>query len=371
MPAESRSPARAAARITVDARMIDRSGIGVYIRSVLPRVIAALPADRFLLIGGSALADRDRESERVAVRPSSAPIYSVREQLQLPLLTPGDTDLFWAPHYNVPLVLRSRTLVTVHDLAHLALPGLVRGRHRLAYARLMLRAAGGCSSTIFVSHFTADEFRRVFGRSPRRQVVIHQGVDSSWFEVTPDPVAPHPRPYLLFVGNVKPHKNLAGLLKAFRLLKDEIPHDLLIVGQRDGFIHGSPEVEREAAGMHGRVRFTGWVEDAEVRQLFAHASALVFPSLYEGFGLPPLEAMACGCPVVASRSGAIPEVCGDAVLYCEAERPESIAKQVRDLLADPILTNEMRSRGRERARGFSWDRCAAATGQVIERQLGR
>jgi glycosyltransferase involved in cell wall biosynthesis len=364
-------PVHEAAHVTVDARMKDRSGIGVYIRNVLPRLIASRPADRFVVIGGPDVAELTPESARVELRHSGAPIYSIREQLQLPLLTPGDTDLFWAPHYNFPLALRKRAVVTVHDLAHLALPGLVHGRHRLAYARLMIRAAGASAATIFVSQFTADEFQRILGRIPRNPVVIHQGVDASWFDVTPHTVSPHPRPYLLFVGNVKPHKNLQGLLHAFRLLKDEIPHDLLIVGQREGFIHGSPEVERDAARLEGRVRFTGWVEDAEVKQLFAHAAALVFPSLYEGFGLPPLEAMACGCPVVASRSAAIPEVCGDAVLYCEADRPDSIAERVRHLLSDPVLTDEMRSRGRERARRFSWDRCAGETAQVIERQLGR
>jgi glycosyltransferase involved in cell wall biosynthesis len=134
--------------------------------------------------------------------------------------------------------------------------------------------------------------------------VIHQGVDAGVVPRDPrDLEPPHPRPYLLFVGNVKPHKNLVGLLRAFALLHEEIPHDLLLVGRRHGFIHGSPEVEEQAARLGGRVRFTGWLEDREVKRLFAHADALVFPSFYEGFGLPPLEAMACGCPGGRLRCG--------------------------------------------------------------------
>jgi glycosyltransferase involved in cell wall biosynthesis len=345
--------------------MFGHSGIGTYLRNVLPRVIEANPDLRYRIIGPS---DLRREpwaaAPGIAVEESRVPIYTIREQIELPRLTRGGSDLFWAPHYNVPLLHRGPVLATVHDLAHLAVPGLTRGPHRRAYARTMLRAAGRGSGTIFVSRFTAAEYRRILGAPRGEAHVILQGVDGSWFDVSRESPPPE-RPYLLFVGNVKPHKNLAGLLRAFRLLMDEIPHDLLIVGRREGFIHGSPEVVAAAEEMGGRVRFTGWLSDEEVRQAYSHADLMVFPSFYEGFGLPPLEAMACGCPVAASNRAAIPEVCGEAVLYFDPDRVEQIAAQVRRLLKDPVLRTELVARGREHARGFTWERCAAETGAFI------
>jgi glycosyltransferase involved in cell wall biosynthesis len=358
-------------RLTVDARMYSRSGIGTYLRNVLPRLVEERADLRFRLLGGPDLeASPAGRSPRVEIEAVDAPIYSVREQLVLGRAARGDSSCFWSPHYNVPLLRGVPLLTTIHDIAHLAMPELVRGRHRRAYARFMLRAAGRADSTIFVSRFSADEYARVLGRRPRRARVIHQGVDASWFEVERgDP--PHPRPYVVYVGNVKPHKNVEGLLRAFAILHDEVPHDLVIVGQREGFIHGSPEVEREAARLGTRVHFTGWLEEPEIKRYVASAAALVLPSFYEGFGLPPLEAMACGCPVVVSKAASLPEVCGDAALYCDPGSPASIAREVRRVLDDRALAEELTAKGRERARLFTWERCAAETGETIDEILNR
>lgn len=139
----------------------------------------------------------------------------------------------------------------------------------------------------------------------------------------------------------------------------------MVVGQREGLITGDAAVVEAAARLGERVRFAGRVPDAELRRYYAHADALVLPSLYEGFGLTPLEAMAAGCPVVASDATSIPEVCGDAALYFDAQRPEQVTAQLLRLLAQPALADELRSRGRARVRLFTWERAAREVAAVL------
>lgn len=358
--------------IAIDARLLQESGIGTYLQNLVPRLVRCHPEATFHLLGGHDLTDFPWASlENVRLTRAESPIYSVREQLELTMKRPHDADLFWSPHYNVPIMRRGRQLVTIHDVLHLARPEYVKLPHRRAYARLMFRAAARSDAIIFDSRFTADEFRRVGGDTSSGgsvHEVIHPGVDESWFEVASEGRA-HDRPYLLFVGNVKPHKNVRGLLRAFGMIRDRIPHDLVIVGRRTGFIHGDPGVLDEASAFRHRVRFTGWLDEGEVRRYMAGADALVFPSLYEGFGLPPLEAMAAGCPVITSDAASLPEVCGEAALYCDGARPATIAEAILRLLGDSGLRTELRARGRERARLFTWERCAELTWQVIARTI--
>ena len=282
-----------ARRLVIDARMLEHSGIGTYLRHLLPLVAARAPEGLgFQMLGGVALEQLPWPPERdLALTRSDAPIYSLREQLEgaVRAFSAARDEVYWSPHYNVPLLRRGRMLVTVHDLAHLALPSLVPAWHRRAYARLLFRKVQLATARIFVSRFTADEYRRLVGPPGPLDEVIHSGVGEEWFTVEQGE-PPHPRPYLLYVGNVKPHKNVRGLIEAYALLADSVEHDLVIVGKREGFIHGDPEVMRRAEGMAGRVHFTGWVEDEELRRWMANAAALVFPSLYEGFGLPSVAA---------------------------------------------------------------------------------
>ncbi len=344
------------------------SGIGTYLRNLVPRVIAGREGYRFHLMGEAAALQRLGGS-RVSIGAADTPIYSVAEQRELRRRTPSDTELFWAPHYNFPLLPRGRLLVTLHDLLHLAHPRFVRGAHRRFYARSMFHALRHRASAVMCdSRFTADEYVRLTGAKPKGLHVIHLGVDSSWFDA-PGGQPPEPRPYFVFVGNVKPHKNLAGLIAAFGSVAAEVPHDLIIVGRREGFITGDTQSVREAEKLGSRVRFTGEISDEEVRRYLGHAEALLFPSFYEGFGLPPLEAMACGCPVIASRAASIPEVCGDAALYFDPADPADIAARIRSFLSSTGLRDELRERGRARARGFTWERCAAETAAVMDTLL--
>lgn len=353
--------------ITIDARWLNTSGMGTYLRNTLPGVIEAFPDIEFCLLGGksvlAALEGLNRNNVRMV--EAKAPMYSLSEQLELKRIIPKETRLFWATHYNIPLLYRGKMLVTVYDLFHWAMPDMVGGLHKRLYAKIMFRAVRRRAAAIItISRFTKDELIRFTGEGKQPIYPIHLGVADAWFHIPPS-ARPYTNKYILYVGNVKPHKNLSALVKAFGSICDKIPHDLVIVGKKEGFITGDEIVANEAARLGSRVQFTGYVDDEKLRQYFAHAEALVFPSLYEGFGLPPLEAMAAGCPVLVSTAASLPEVCGDAVCYCDPYRTEDVASKLLELLTDEYLREEFRRKGYERARTFTWERCVSQTCDVI------
>jgi len=355
--------------LAIDARMLNSSGIGTYLRNVLPRLLPLFRGGRVDLVGDPAELSRHPWACRdtVSVVDCRSPIFSLDEQLRLPRLIRGDTGLFWSPQFNIPLLFRGRLLVTIHDVMHLAIPRYMPGAHKRLYARALLAAVRlKADAVICNSRFTADELMRLVGVQASRIEVVHLGVDEAWFSIDKG-TRPHERPYFVFVGNVKPHKNIAGLIRAFREVSERIPHDLLIVGKKEGFVTGDRSVESEAAALGGRVTFTGLVDDALLRRYVACAEALVLPSFYEGFGLPPLEAMACGCPVVVTASASLPEVCGDAALYCDPNDVADIAAKMLLLVTNADLRAQLREKGAARARQFTWDRCARETLAVIER----
>lgn len=358
--------------LVVDVRMARHGGIGTYIRNVVPRVIAERPNWRFTLIANDAAAQWAwGDPSRVSLARSSADIYTIGEQLELFGRIPRDADLFWAPHYNIPVLSRPALAVTIHDVAHLALPEIHRGMLKQAYARGMLGAVKRRAGVVlFDSEFTSAEFRRMVGE-PARSAAIPLGVDSVWRSAAPPPPVGVTRPYLLFVGSVKPHKNLARLVRAYASLVPGLNHDLVIVGPVAGQRSIDTNALTLAAALGDRVHLVGTVSDVELRSYVAHATALVLPSLYEGFGLPALEAMAAGCPCLVSRVASLPEVCGEAALYCDPMSEADLASRIAELLSGTDLQARLRAAGRHRASLFTWDetarRTAAALEPVVER----
>ncbi len=344
--------------LTIDARLAHASGIGTYIRSVVPRVIALMHEARFTLLGDpSLLTGLVPDTPRVQVRACDAPVYGVREQLTVPRLVPRDTTLFWAPHYNIPLLYFGALAVTVHDVNHLALPQCSRVRDW--YAQLMFRVVCRRAGVVFCdSRFTEEELTRR-ASVPRRAMVVHLGVDRSWFQL-PDSPSPLADPYFLFVGNVKPHKNLGRLLEAFAAARIG-RHRLVIAGRREGFLTADDSVAASAAALGDRVLFTGQLSQSVLEQYIAACDALVLPSLYEGFGLPPLEAMAGGRAVAVSRAGSLPEVCGPEAIYFDPLEVGSITATLEALADRPIDSADVRARRRAWAARYDWDRCAAET----------
>ena len=360
--------------ITVDARMVKAAGIGTYLRSLLPRLLSRAPDWRFVLIG------RKEELEgfswtrnpQVTLVQSSYPIYALGEQWEIPRLIPPGTDLYWQPHYNIPLFYQGKLLVTVHDLLYLDAPGIPGGLHKQLYARLMFSALRRKADGILcVSGFTKE--RLLFHRRKGKvePTVVYNGIDESWFQTRKGP-RPSEKPYLLYVGSVKPHKNLVRLIAAFKSLLVKVPHDLMIVGKKEGFITGDKQALTAAEALGDRVKFTGDFdhEDPRFRQYYLHAEALILPSLYEPFGLPALEAMACGCPVLLSKAEALPEVYGEAAEYFDPMDPGDMAQKIQKVLEDEDLRKNLSRKGMERARLYSWDKNADQTLGVMRRILG-
>jgi len=357
--------------LTIDARWIRASGIGTYLRNTLPEVIAALPDEQFCLLGDKAVMAKleGLGGSNVRLIEARSAMYSLSEQLEMATKIPKKTSLFWATHYNIPLVYRGKMLVTIYDLFHLALPDLVGGPHKRLYAKCMFNAVRRRANAIItISHFTKKELIRFTGRGKQEIFPIHLGVEDSWFNIKKS-VNPHGKAYLLYVGNVKPHKNLSSLIKAFKSIVDKIPHDLVIVGKKEGFITGDRAAASVAASLSDRVYFTDYIEDEMLKQYFAHADAFVLASFYEGFGLPPLEAMAAGCPVIVANTASLPEVCEDAAIYCDPYSYEDIADKMVMVVNDSLLREALKRKGVEHARKFTWEKCVNETCKVIEKVL--
>lgn len=358
-------------KITVDLRMFYSSGIGTYLQNLLPRLIALRKKDNFSLLfnPGKKPIGLWTTAANLQWVECTSPIYSLTQQRELLRKIPSGTDLLWIPHFDIPIFYSGKMMVTVHDVFQLAMPQLMGGRLKHIYARWMFGQMNRKSSSICaVSEFTKGELVRLTGSDPEKIKVTSLGVDPSWFHIFRQK-NPYSRPFLLYVGNIKPHKNLKRLLEAFGKIQNQIPHDLILVGKKDGFITGDGEVHEKAREFGSRVVFTGLVSDDELKQYFVHAEELVFPSLYEGFGLPALEAMACGCPVAASHAASIPEVCGKAVSYFDPLDSKDIAEKILKMIQDKKFRKNLKQRGLKRARVFSWEKTAKETNQVIDRIL--
>lgn len=303
--------------ITVDARMINSSGIGTVIKNILKRMIVLKPEWNFFILG-NLLELRKYDffkQNNVKLISCEAPIYSIKEQIELIKKIPKETDVMWSPHYNIPIFYKGKLIVTVHDVFHLAMPQFVKGIHKRLYAKFMFQLIKyKADKIICVSNFTASELKKYLGIDQSSLKVVYNGIDKEWFNVSLEkPV--YDKPYLLYVGNVKPHKNLINLVKAFDLIKNKIPHDLIIVGKKEGFITSDKNIFILTKKISDRVIFTGYVDDNLLRQYYKQADLLIFPSLYEGFGLPPLEALSVGTNVVASDITVIKEICKKMINY--------------------------------------------------------
>ena len=362
--------------VCVDARMYRSSGIGTYLQNLLPALARSF---ELTLIGDP----KEIDDTNSLVIPTDLPIYSIAELRRLPSLIPP-CDWFWSPHYNVPLLpIRARhRLVTIHDVFHLAFSRTLSLKQRV-YAQLMFRAAVRRSNQIVtVSEFSRDEIVKYLGVSPQRITVIPNGVDHQRFKIIDDNSLYQrvrakyqlPERFVLFVGNVKPHKNLITLVKAWHSLAAAFQdHQLVIVGKKEGFITGDnllqTLIQRDKT-LRTRIRFTGFVADDDLPVIYNLADLFVFPSYYEGFGLPPLEAMACGCPVLMSDQASLPEVGGTAAAYTAPDQSEAMAKQIADILQQ---NEEQRlatvRRGLAQAQRYTWSKSIDAHQALIENLL--
>jgi glycosyltransferase involved in cell wall biosynthesis len=369
-PASLECPAMG--RLGIDARKLDDYGIGSYLQGLL-REMALLdpPGGIVLLVAGESRDLLPEMPESWRIVEVDAPGYSIREQAAVVAAAMrARIDLLHVPHYVLPWLFPRRMVVTVHDIIHVLFPEFLRSSLAFVYARISIRAAVRRARRVITgSRTTADDLVRLFGASEKRLHVIPHGVHTE-FLAAGDPVADEETrarlgitgPYLLHVGNHKPHKNAEGLLKAYQLLVHDGRGPAPLLVMVGGFAPGGELAARaRAMGLGERVRCVGHVERTELAALFRGAVVFVYPTLYEGFGLPVLEAMACGVPVVAGDIPAIQEVAGDAVVRVNPRDVVDLAAAVRHLLGQADLQRRLGEHGRARALGFHWRQAAEAT----------
>lgn len=358
--------------IAIDARKLGDFGIGTYVHGLVSHLAALDSENHYLLLVGSAgrghLPALPSNFEPMLQR---APVYSLREQLSLSVtLLRRRVDLFHATHYVLPAVLPCRVAVTIHDIIHLLYPEFLPNRLAFYYAERMLRRAVHRSDRILTpSRSTRDDLARWFDLDPERIKVVHNGIDDSFF----DPLKPPSldrwlrdldlkRPYLLFVGNPKPHKNLDRVLKGYAraVAGADFPHRLVLVGDR-GTSDKAIRLRTRHLGIEARVRMLGHVAQEALPAIYQGASLLLYPTLYEGFGLPVVEAMASGTPVITSNTSALKEV---AAGYADLVNPldaDAIAAAIARCLSDSDHRASLTKLGQRRAQDFRWERAAGET----------
>jgi glycosyltransferase involved in cell wall biosynthesis len=371
-------------KLTLDARLITNSGIGVYLQNVISKLLLT-PFEITVLHASKDFHFFENLPSHINLLPYNAALYSIKELIATPTKTLG-ADIFWSPHYNVPLINFASRLkvVTIHDVYHLAHYDSLNIKQRL-YAKYMMQRAIKSSDIIFtVSEFSKNEIIKYTSATPDKIKVVLNGINFEKYnkrvtvgEETSVLLKYHiVHPYILFVGNVKPHKNLKKALLGYKEFIQNSGGEFsnlifLIVGKKDGFITGDNEIAKmmEEPFFNENVLFTGWVTDSDLPVLYQKAALFIFPSLYEGFGFPPLEAMAAGCPVASSNAACLPEVYEDAVFYFDPTDVASIATALQKTLSDQQLKNNLIQKGLVQAKKYNWNETIKAKINIIRQNL--
>jgi glycosyltransferase involved in cell wall biosynthesis len=365
-------------RIGIDARLYGTvgKGLGRYISELIDELEKLDQENEYVIfLRECNFGDYEPRNPRFSKALAEYQWYGWREQLLYPFfLRRFRLDLLHCPHFNVPLLYGRPFVVTVHDLILLEHPStrattlgpLKYFVKFLGYRLLMGIALRAASAVLTVSEFSKRDLERHFPFLKHKKVTVTYEaaarrlatVEAGQSDRADDRAKSLPTPYALYVGNAYPHKNLGMLVEAFAAFRagDRQDYRLVMVGGDDYFYR---QVKAAADGEH--VTFFGRASDDELRTLYARASMYVFPSLYEGFGLPPLEAMQHAVPVISSNSSCLPEVLGDAAHYFDPRDPGDLIRAMRDVSRDETLRRRLIARGLERVKRYSWTDCAKKT----------
>ncbi len=356
-------------RVGVDGRELAagvRTGIGRYVTEVL----RATSRDGWeCLVYGNSSTRLPDGLPGVMLRIVNGCWTQWWDQAILPCqLVTDRVAVFLSPYYKGPLLAPCPVVLTIHDLFFLDYPGERRPLYRASMTRLARLYAGRAAAIIADSDYSKRAIVDRLGMDKAKVTVIPVALGT---EFTPQPLTEAVMlrygiilPYILYVGNFKPHKNLPRLLRAFSILPEELQGSYqLVLAGGDRIHRPTLEALARALGLADRVVFPGLIEDADLPALYSGCALFVLPSLEEGFGLPALEAMACGAPVVTSNRAALPEVVGEAALLFDAEDETAISGAMAKVLSTPGLQADLRRRGLARVREFSQDR---TTGRVLK-----
>lgn len=367
--------------IAIDARKLRDFGIGTYVRNLIRELAEIDRENTYFIITGPASRDSLRrlpENFHVAIERS--PVYSVRELFALSWhLLRLKVDLYHATHYVLPLMVPCRTVVTIHDIIHLLYPEFLPNRLAFTYAERMIRRSLQRGDRIIsVSRNTRDDLMTYFQVDGEKIEVVYNGIEDEFRRQLPSEELERwmrnlglERPYLLFVGNPKPHKNLDNVVKAYAraLSLHDFPHPLVCVGDRGGQEFKIRQ-RAEQLGIGGRINLLGHVAQEALPAIYQGAAAFLYPTLYEGFGLPVVEAMASRVPVITSNTSALKEI---AAGYADLVNPldlDAMARAIVRSVSDSDHRKSLRKLGQRRSEDFRWRQAAEKTFEIYQQAVG-
>lgn len=365
-------------RIGIDSRMLGggRTGIGRYTLSLIRHLVKTDTENQYIIISNKENSELLEKNDNLKVLRVEYPPLSLYTLFRLHRkIKKEKIDLYHSPFFLAPLMLSSPLIITVHDLMGLKFPDFFEGGTVVVrlFARWFIKlfvplALKRAKKIIAVSETTKKELVENLNISEDKIEVIYQGVDS-FFRKESNPQRREKiksdfkinKGIILYIGNTRSYKNLPRLIKAFQIFQEEVRGFQLVIGSGDKRNMRSLNKMISHLNLKQDVIFTGPLKDEDIITLMSSAEVFVFPSLWEGFGLPPLEAMACGLPVVASRAGSLPEVLEDAAYLVNPENEEDIANGIKEVLTNNALRKHLIQKGLERVKLFFWEKTARET----------
>jgi glycosyltransferase involved in cell wall biosynthesis len=367
-------------RLGVNVHLLSTTHTGIqhYIRALVPELVAQATSHEVVLYGEPSQLSIPA-GRQVQWVPASRPLRSgthrvLWEQTVLPRLLNRDRiDVFFSPAFILPMRWHGVGVVTVHDLNFEVSPETIHPVRRAYLRRITRRSVHRARKVIAISRSTASDITRLYGVPAEKVAVIPYGLDAIFTPENAHTLEPMvrlcyslPERFLLFVGTLEPRKNLPRLLDAYALARQRAELPPLVLVGAPGWQHERISAQAVRLGIRECLVLAGYIPREHLPGVYAAASALLYPSLYEGFGLPPLEAMGCGTPVLASSTSAMPEVVGDAGILADPYSAQAIAEGILRVTQDEPLRRQLVEHALERAKQFRWESAAQSTLRVLE-----
>lgn len=377
-------------RIGIDARLYNEKGLGRYIRNLISNLQKLDKENQYFVFLLNEDFKKLKFNNNFTKVLADFRWYTVKEQTNFPkILNQYNLDLLHVPHFNVPIFYKGKMVVTIHDLIHQHVDTRSASTHnflihkikKLGYKKVFGTALKRSSNIITVSEFVKKQLEDEWKVDHKKITVTYEGVDESFGNIASKGILKEKGikpPYIFYIGNAHPHKNIKELIKAFIELRKKYQYLQLVLAGDDNFfwpkirkfvmdsrIRGN-EGKPSSASRNDNIVFTGKVSDEELVTLYKNAQCFVTASLEEGFGLPLLEAFALNCPVVSSNMGSLPEVGNNAALYFDPKDQEDMMEKIRQVLNNQKTRNELIKKGKKRVKDFSWEKMTKETLKIYQ-----